>query len=145
MARRKRSVEIELEALVERPRDELVALWQASFTTKPPRGSSQAFLARLLAYDLQVEARGGLGPRLEKRLLALAAGEAPKPAAPRLKPGAQLMRTWNGVTHRVDVVEEGYRYREETFSSLSAIAKAITGTHWSGPRFFGLVSRKKAA
>ncbi|WP_138512808.1 DUF2924 domain-containing protein [Maricaulis alexandrii] len=145
MARRKRSVEIDLDRLVERPRDELVAIWLASFATKPPRGSSQAFLARLLAYDLQVEARGGLGPRLEKRLLSLAAGETPKPAAPKLKPGAQLMRTWNGITHRVDVVEEGYRYRDETFTSLSAIAKAITGTHWSGPRFFGLVSRKKAA
>ncbi len=145
MARRKRSVEIDLDGLVERPRDELVAIWQTSFATQPPRGSSQAFLARLLAYDLQVEARGGLGPRLEKRLLSLAAGETPKPAAPRLKPGAQMMRTWNGVTHRVDVVEEGYRYREETFTSLSAIAKVITGTHWSGPRFFGLVSRKKAA
>jgi Protein of unknown function (DUF2924) len=145
MARRKRSVGIDLEALVERPRDELVAIWQARFASKPPRGSSQAFLARLLAYDLQVEARGGLGPRLEKRLLGLAAGETPKPGAPKLKPGAQLMRTWNGITHRVDVVEEGYRYHEETFTSRSAIAKVITGTHWSGPRFFGLVLRKKAA
>ena len=145
MARRKRTIGIDLDSLVEKPRTELVEIWQASFATRAPRGLSQAFLARLLAYDLQVEARGGLGPRLENRLLSLAAGEAPKPAAPKLKPGAQLMRTWNGTTHRVDVVDEGYRYREKTFTSLSAIAKAITGTHWSGPRFFGLVSRNKAS
>ncbi|MBL4544641.1 MAG: DUF2924 domain-containing protein [Oceanicaulis sp.] len=62
MARRKRSIEIDLDGLVERPRDELVAIWKASFATQPPRGSSQAFVARLLAYDLQVEARGGLSP-----------------------------------------------------------------------------------
>lgn len=145
MARRKRTIGIDLDSLVEKPRTELVEVWQASFATGAPRGLSQAFLARLLAYDLQVQARGGLGPRLEKRLLSLAAGEAPKPAAPKLKPGAQLMRTWNGTTHRVDVVDEGYRYREKTFTSLSAIAREITGTHWSGPRFFGLVSRKKAS
>ena len=68
-----------------------------------------------------------------------------RPAAPQLRPGAQLLRTWNGVTHRVDVVEDGYRYRGVVYRSLSAIAKRITGAHWSGPRFFGLVSRSKAA
>ena len=145
MARRNRKIEIDLEGLLDKSRDELVAIWMASFASKPPRGLSQAFLARLVAYDLQVGARGGISPRLEKRLLSMAAGETPKPCAPKLKPGAQLMRTWNGVTHRVDVVEEGYRYKEETYASLSAIARMITGTHWSGPRFFGLITRKKAA
>ena len=111
------------------------------FDEQPPRGLRQAFLARLLAYDLQVRARGGLSPRLVKRLQATAAGETPSPAAPQLRPGAQLLRTWNGVTHRVDVVEDGYRYRGDIYRSLSAIAKRITGAHWSGPRFFGLVSR----
>ena len=145
MARRNRKIEIDLEGLLDKSRDELVAIWMASFASNPPRGLSQAFLARLVAYDLQVGARGGISPRLEKRLLSMAAGETPKPCAPKLKPGAQLMRTWNGVTHRVDVVEEGYRYKEETYASLSAIARMITGTHWSGPRFFGLITRKKAA
>jgi len=145
MARRNRKIEMDLEGLLDKSRDELVAIWMASFASNPPRGLSQAFLARLVAYDLQADARGGISPRLEKRLLSMAAGETPKPAAPKLKPGAQLMRTWNGVTHRVDVVEEGYRYKEETYASLSAIARMITGTHWSGPRFFGLITRKKAA
>lgn len=142
MACRKRSVDIDLDGLVDQPRSALVDLWQEAFDEQPPRGFRQAFLARLLAYDLQVQARGGLSPRLVKRLQAMAAGETPRPAAPQLRPGAQLLRTWNGVTHRVDVVEDGYRYRGETYRSLSAIAKRITGAHWSGPRFFGLVSRK---
>ncbi|MDF1767893.1 DUF2924 domain-containing protein [Maricaulis sp.] len=145
MARRNRKIVVDLEGLLDKSRDELVAIWMASFASNPPRGLSQAFLARLVAYDLQADARGGISPRLEKRLLSMAAGETPKPTAPKLKPGAQLMRTWNGVTHRVDVVEEGYRYKKETYASLSAIAKMITGTHWSGPRFFGLITRKKAA
>ena len=145
MAPRKRSVDIDLDGLVHQRRDALVDLWHEAFETKPPRGLSQAFLARLLAYDLQVQARGGLSPRLVKRLQATAAGETPSPAAPQLRPGAQLLRTWNGVTHRVDVVEDGYRYRGDIYRSLSAIAKRITGAHWSGPRFFGLVSRSKAA
>ena len=141
MACRKRSVDIDPDGLVDQPRSALVDLWHEAFETKPPRGLSQAFLARLLAYDLQVRARGGLSPRLVKRLQATAAGETPSPAAPQLRPGAQLLRTWNGVTHRVDVVEDGYRYRGVVYRSLSAIAKRITGAHWSGPRFFGLVSR----
>ena len=141
MAPRKRSVDIDLDGLVHQRRDALVDLWHEAFETKPPRGLSQAFLARLLAYDLQVQARGGLSPRLVKRLQATAAGDTPRPAAPQLRPGAQLLRTWNGVTHRVDVVDDGYRYRGDIYRSLSAIAKRITGAHWSGPRFFGLVSR----
>ena len=141
MACRKRSVDIDPDGLVDQPRSALVDLWHEAFETKPPRGLSQAFLARLLAYDLQVQARGGLSPRLVKRLQATAAGDTPRPAAPQLRPGAQLLRTWNGVTHRVDVVDDGYRYRGDIYRSLSAIAKRITGAHWSGPRFFGLVSR----
>jgi len=145
MACRKRALEIDLDGLVDQPRSALVDLWQEAFDEQPPRGLRQAFLARLLAYDLQVRAQGGLSPRLVKRLQAMAAGDTPRPAAPQLRPGAQLLRTWNGVTHRVDVVEDGYRYRGETYGSLSAIAKRITGAHWSGPRFFGLVSRSRAS
>lgn len=145
MAPRKRSVGIDLDGLVDQPRSALVDLWHEAFDEQPPRGLRQAFLARLLAYDLQVQARGGLSPRLVKRLQATAAGDTPRPAAPQLRPGAQLLRTWNGVTHRVEVVEDGYRYRGEIYRSLSAIAKRITGAHWSGPRFFGLVSRSRTS
>lgn len=144
MARRKLP-DIDLEGLLDRTRSDLVDQWVAEFGSKPPGGMSQPFLARLLAYDLQARALGGLGTRLEKRLVMVARGETPKPPAPRLKPGGQLVRDWNGVTHRVDVTETGFRYRDTTYRTLSSVAKAITGTHWSGPRFFGLTARKVAS
>lgn len=144
MARRKLP-DIDLEGLLDHSRSDLVDQWVEDFGTKPPVGMSQAFLARLLAYDLQARALGGLGTRLEKRLMMVARGETPKPPAPSLKPGAQLVRDWNGVTHRVDVTDEGFRYREATYKTLTSVAKAITGAHWSGPRFFGLTGRKAAS
>ena len=58
-----------------------------------------------------------------------------------LKPGGRLLREWNGVTHVVEVTETGFLWNGETWRSLSAIARAITGTHWSGPRFFGLTGK----
>lgn len=63
-----------------------------------------------------------------------------EPSAERRKlaAGARLLRDWNGRTHVVDVVESGYLYEGKTYRSLSAIARRITGAHWSGPRFFGL-------
>ena len=59
-------------------------------------------------------------------------------SSPRLKPGGRLLREWSGITHVVDVVECGFVWRGERHRSLSAIAQAITGAHWSGPRFFGI-------
>jgi hypothetical protein len=58
-----------------------------------------------------------------------------------MKPGSKLIRDWRGVTHTVLVLENGYEWNGETFNSLSQIARAITGAHWSGPRFFGLAER----
>ena len=58
-------------------------------------------------------------------------------------PGSRLIREWNGATHIVDVVESGYLWNGVRYRSLSSIALAITGTQWSGPRFFGLRSRAK--
>lgn len=56
----------------------------------------------------------------------------------KLVPGARLLRDWNGKTHAVDVTDSGYVYDGTSYRSLSAIARRITGAHWSGPRFFGL-------
>jgi len=63
---------------------------------------------------------------------------------PNLRPGARLVREWRGRTHTVQVTEDGFEYDGKPYSSLSKIAHAITGAHWSGPRFFGL-SRKPTA
>jgi hypothetical protein len=63
---------------------------------------------------------------------------APRTERRRLAPGVRLLREWNGTTHVVDVIEGGFVFEANVYSSLTAIAGKITGTHWSGPRFFGL-------
>ena len=63
---------------------------------------------------------------------------APDPG-PSIKPGARLVREWHGRTHTVTVTEDGFEYAGTNYPSLTKIAKKITGAHWSGPRFFGLV------
>lgn len=127
------------------PRHHLVRLWQGLFQTRPPNGASQPLLAALIAYEVQAQRHGGLKAREQQKLGRIASGEPEKIATPRLKPGARLVREWNGVSHVVDVREEGVFYRDQQYRSLSAVARAITGAHWSGPRFFGLINRKKVA
>jgi len=61
-----------------------------------------------------------------------------QPRSVSLKPGARLLRSWGGETHEVVVVEDGFTWAGKTWRSLSAIAREMTGTRWSGPRFFGL-------
>lgn len=65
-----------------------------------------------------------------------------EPASGAIKPGTWLSRKWHGEVHQVIVLESGFEYRGERYSSLSEIAKRITGSHWSGPRFFGLKSAR---
>ncbi|HEV7343446.1 MAG TPA: DUF2924 domain-containing protein [Sphingopyxis sp.] len=102
-----------------------------------------SLLARDLAHRAQVTAAGGINKRLERRLHELAASIGVDSAAQvgcrkRLGHGTQILREWGGQTHRVTVEAEGrYLYNGQTWSSLSAIARAITGARWSGPRFFG--------
>jgi hypothetical protein len=94
---------------------------------------------------MQVRRYGGLKPATCRRLRKIAHGlavghEVNVLAPPKLKPGARLLREWNGSTHVVEVVEGGFTWNGERHSSLSAIARAITGARWSGPRFFGVTS-----
>ena len=74
-----------------------------------------------------------------KALANLTIEQVPKiPVRQTLVPGSRLVREWNGQTYTVSVIEEGFVYKDRVWTSLSAIAKDITGAHWSGPRFFGL-------
>jgi hypothetical protein len=104
-------------------------------------------LRRGIAWKLQSRVRGDL-PSYIKRELERAADrlrrgeELISTGRPSLKPGTRLVRQWQGRVHRVLVLDEGYEYDARRFSSLTQIATAITGTHWSGPTFFGLKKRK---
>ena len=115
----------------------LIAAWNAVFGTPDPKRLSRPFLRRFLAFEVQARESSGL-PKGFVGKLTKAKRDDPSASSPALKPGGRLIREWNGVTHVVDVVEGGFLWNGERFTSLSPIARAITGARWSGPRFFGL-------
>ncbi len=78
---------------------------------------------------------------MRRALRAAAASKDGSTGARPLNPGARLVREWNGVVHEVDVSGDGYVWQDQRYRSLTAIARRITGTKWSGPRFFGLSGR----
>ena len=96
----------------------------------------------------QEKLHGGLTPAQKRKLAGLAedpweSGDIAATPTIRMKPGTKLVREWRGETHTVLVLEDGFEGKGEHYRSLSSIAREITGTHWSGPRFFGLKRRPK--
>jgi hypothetical protein len=123
--------------------DKLRAEWRRLYRSEPPK-ISRELLARGIAYRRQELAHGGLGKTSRRKLKALAkmfrtTGRVGPDPGLALKPGARLVREWHGRTHTVTVTEDGFEYAGTSYASLTKIAKKITGAHWSGPRFFGLV------
>lgn len=130
----------EIASLSAAGRPELIAKWQELFQSPAPASLSTSLLRRGSIYQVQVLAYGDLLPS-HKRKLQEAARSDPARITPRLRPGARLVREWNGIAHTVDVVDGGFRYRDRIYVSLTAIAEEITSVHWSGPRFFGMRGR----
>ena len=135
--------------------DRLRAEWATRCGRPAPRCRSKEVLRGLLAWRVQAEIYGGLSPDTTRRLRRLAeiqdrvAGAGADNArsnkerarartTPVLKPGTVLTRQWRGTLHKVQVLEKGFAYAGRIHGSLSEIARHITGTRWSGPRFFGL-------
>jgi hypothetical protein len=119
---------------------ELGEQWRAVWGSAPPRKASREFLIRAVAYGIQAQAFGGLDAKTLQLLRKAngANGQRPKPKRARLSKGSRLFREWHGETHEVLVLDKGFAWRGETYPSLSAIARAITGAHWNGWAFFGL-------
>jgi hypothetical protein len=115
----------------------LAKLWSDLIGGAVPASMSQPMQRRFLAFELQSVVEGGLSAALRARLDRIAAGEE-RTSTPTLQPGSRLLREWNGTTHVVDVLPDGFHWNGSRHRSLSAIARAITGARWSGPRFFGL-------
>lgn len=162
------NLEREIDGLADLPRSDLVARWQSIFGCLPPRGVKRGLLELAVAWHLQTRHFGGLSSSVKRRLKKLTIQQqavllqsanaregtsssgltdqslpstlAKPPAASRLSIGTRLVREWHGRTHHVDVIEGGFLFEGKTHASLSAIARKITGAHWSGPRFFGLCS-----
>lgn len=126
--------------LADLPRDELIASWIKAHGHPPPKGVKRGLLERDYAWRLQARVNGSLKRATVKTLLAIAREHDAQPVASTkpLKSGSRLVRDWHGVTHQVDVTNKSFVWNGQHFASLSAVARAITGTRWSGPRFFGL-------
>ena len=121
----------QLAALEQMQRPELQIEWGRVY--KRPAPSLSADLLRLgIAYRLQEKAHGGLSPASIAELNETGAGRS------TIKPGTRLVRSWNGRTISVEVTDDGFVFEDRHYLSLSAIAREVTGAHWSGPRFFGL-------
>ena len=131
-----------LNELAAMPPAALRAEWRRLYRAPAP-GLSPDLLARGIAWRLQAKQHGGLSPAVERDLVKLAtrvvsASQTSAAPATSLRPGTRLVRSWNGETYSVLVTDDGYCFNDRTYTSLSSIAKTITGTKWSGPRFFGL-------
>jgi len=133
-----------LAALKTAPTPELKAQWRELFGKEPPP-YNRRFLESRLAYRVQELACGGLKPETIARLEAL--GEeldggvvARRKAKASGMPiaGTRLIREWQGVEHCTTVLQDGFEYAGRPYKSLSAVARAITGTRWNGWAFFGL-------
>src|ERR1700757_545258 len=138
------AVEAEIDRIRSLGLDELRRLWRATFRASPPPGFTKDLIARFLCWHIQEQAFGSLAPQTAKHLPGLARGDRSQRDRPRrLKPGTLLVRDYQGARHTVTVVANGFVWREASYASLSTIARAITGTNWNGPRFFGLRSDKE--
>ena len=126
---------------------DLRARWHTVFRRRAPPHLPRHLLFRILAYRLQVDRLGDLDADCRRLLDRIASGPSDgidrlvadlnRPRT-ELRPGTLLTREWNGHLQRVMVLAEGFSWNGKTYPSLSQVAFAITGTRWSGPRFFGL-------
>ncbi len=135
-------LDTELAQLVDMTLGQMRARW-VEVTGRPVPRVRRTLLRLALAWELQAAIYGGISRRAEQRLAYLAGKSAPETTA---APGTRLLREWNGVLHTVTIAEDGVIcWDGRTWRSLSEVARAITGTRWSGPVFFGLRTRKAAA
>jgi hypothetical protein len=125
---------------------QLRAKWRSCWR-KPAPDIGPDLLRRGIAWKLQSRIHGDIPTHIKRELERAAESlrlgeELLNAKRPSLKPGTRLVRSWRGKVHRVLVLDDGYEYDDRRFSSLTQVASAITGTHWSGPDFFGLKKRK---
>ena len=146
----------ELEDEIARLRDldlpTLRARWRSVFRRQAPEPLPRHLLFRILAYRLQAERLGDLDKETVRLLDRIASGNlgnghssvlGKQSRFGRLQPGSMLVREWDGARQRVVILDRGFAWNGKTYPSLSAVAFAMTGTRWSGPRFFGLRGRRE--
>ena len=114
----------------------LITEWQKTFGRPAPSGCHTSFLDKAIAWQQQAVKHGGLTAAERRRLLGGSGNTTSNNETQNI--GSRLVRVWQGETHQVTILEVGYLYKDQRWKSLSAIAKAVTGTPWSGPVFFGI-------
>jgi hypothetical protein len=121
---------------------QLLVVWQENFSHPPPPKLRKELMVPVLAYRIQEKEFGGLSHQARKKLEELVRTLSTRKRQPNVvQDGTRLVRTWRGEVHEVSVTDSGYGYRGQQYSSLSRIAREITGTQWSGPLFFGTRKR----
>jgi hypothetical protein len=154
----RKATAVSLEDEIARLRDlgtkTLRARWRTVFGGEAPPHLPRHLLFAMIAYRLQAEIFGDLDAGTLRLLKKIELAPSKTEAVPLtealcqrrrdLSPGTVLLREWNGQTHRVTVVEQGFAWQGLTYASLSKIAQVITGTKWNGPRFFGLRDQRSA-
>ena len=143
------TVEAEIGELEHLDLSSLRSRWQDLTGSPAPKFFRRKFLMRAVAYQIQVKTYGGLDSKTKKRLRDIAnAAKVGKDITSLnripIKPGTRLVREWQNTVHTVTVQTDSFEWNGERFSSLSAIAKVITGTNWNGHTFFGLKHSKKS-
>jgi hypothetical protein len=128
---------------LDKPR--LKELWQESFNRPASPRLRRELMLPILAFRIQELSKGGLSAQTHAKLaeaigmLSTSSREVPR----KFRPGTRIVREWKGKVHKVTITDSGFEYEGETFKSLSPIACRITGTHWSGPAFFGTKGKKQ--
>ncbi len=128
-----------LAGLEDQSRAELIDRYRELLKYPPPKGLSRRLLMLSIGYEMQSKRYGSRRPK-KQALPKRASATSPNGNRAKLRPGARLIREWQRASHVVEVTEGGFVWNGCSHRSLSAVARAITGAHWSGPRFFGLTS-----
>lgn len=162
MSRQVKQLTEPLDRLQSLEREDLISLWHKAYDSPPFKGARRGTLLRGVSYAEQAKAQGDLKAKTKRKLIKIAQAASAslvenlrsdegagarkgrgslthaKPVLPTLQLGSQIVREWNGKTYTVHSTDQGFVLNGVTYTSLSAVAKAITGAHWSGPRFFGV-------
>ena len=127
---------LDLDGLESASREALMSEWRQLVVRPPPKSLSRPLMVQILSHAYQLETLGGYTKRLDSRLKSAARRDVVRPA---FKPGSRFVREYHGVTHVVEVGDDGrFVWNEQSFKSLSHTARAITGYNVSGYQFFGV-------
>ena len=127
---------LDLDGLESASREALMSEWRQLVVRPPPKSLSRPLMVQILSHAYQLETLGGYTKRLDSRLKSAARRDVVRPA---FKPGSRFVREYHGITHVVEVSNDGrFVWNEQSFKSLSHTARAITGYNVSGFKFFGV-------